>query len=164
MTMASSPWQGADGCRTCTRRRAVCRDLGFAGVNDVVVDVPEESMPRERRRTVHYTVFMLRDGTVTSAMPVRKPAARTLKRDRIRVDPDGVITEYGSSGIQYSTTCPLGERPRFLDIFAVNLNTRRAIRALVLPELAGLREEVRALRSQLDRIETAIAAIAQPSR
>jgi hypothetical protein len=38
-------------------------------------------MPRERRRTVHYTVFMLRDGTVTSAMPVRKPAARILKRE-----------------------------------------------------------------------------------
>ena len=26
-------------------------------------------MPKERRRTVHYTAFMLRDGTVTSAMP-----------------------------------------------------------------------------------------------
>jgi hypothetical protein len=110
-------------------------------------------MPRERRRPIHYTVIMLRDGTVISAIPVRKPAARILKRDGDRIDPDGVIREYATAGIEYGTTCPLDERPRFLDIFATNLNTRRAIRALVLPELAGLREEVRGLRAQLDRIE-----------
>lgn len=107
---------------------------------------------RARRRPMHYTVFMLHDGTVLAAFPIRKPSQRVLKQDGRRIDSDGVVVEHAGAGKELSdhrneTRC------RFQDIIAASLNSRRAIRALVLPVLAQLRTEVQVLREQLDRIE-----------
>jgi len=81
---------------------------------------------------------------------------KALWRDKLRVDPDGVTIEHAGSGSQLRDVHN-ETRTRFQDLIAANLNTRRAIRAMVLPALADLQSEVRALRAQLDRIEAAVA-------
>jgi len=113
-------------------------------------------MARARRRPMHYLATMLHDGTVLAAYPIRRPSRQTFKQDKLRVDPDGVTIEYAESGSQLRDVHN-DTRTRFQDLIAANLNTRRAIRAMVLPALANLQSEVRALRAQLDRIEAAIA-------
>lgn len=109
-------------------------------------------MRRQRRRQLHYTASSLYDGTVIAAFPVRKPAARIIKRDRIAIDEDGVCVEWLGAGKEL---CDIHNdtRMRFQDIIATRLNTRRTIREMVAPPLAEIRAEVAAIRSQLDRIE-----------
>ena len=113
-------------------------------------------MARARRRSLHYLAFTLYDGTVLGAFPIRKPSRQEFKRDKLRVDPDGVTIEHAGSGSELRDVRN-EERTRFQDLIAANLNTRRAIRAMVLPELADIQLEVRAMRAQLDRIEATIA-------
>ena len=83
--------------------------------------------------------------------PIRNPADRILKRDGRRVDADNVCVEFGRNGKELSDVNYEG-RTRFQDIIAVALNTRRAIRELLLPELQQLKDEVAALRSALGRV------------
>jgi hypothetical protein len=109
-------------------------------------------MTRQRRRPMYFTVHRLHDGTTLSAYPIRRPSKQELKRDRVRIDPDGVAREFATAGKNLSD---VGNetRMRFQDIVATRLNTRQAIRELVPPLLAETMEEVRGLRVQLDRIE-----------
>lgn len=108
-------------------------------------------MRRPRRRNTYYTVFSLRDGTVTSALPMRKPAKRIMKRDHLRADPDNVIKEYASSG-QELLAVELEQRVRFLDIIATSLNCRRALRQIVLPRLAAIEETLVAIRADISSL------------
>lgn len=113
-------------------------------------------MRRQRRRPIHYNAISLFDGTVLAAYPVRKPAPKVLKRDNIKIDDEGVCQELMEAGRELIRS-PEEARYRFMDILANKLNTRRALREIVLPELASLRQEVAAMRSQLDRIERLVA-------
>jgi len=101
---------------------------------------------------MYYTVIMLHDGTVLAARPIRKPSQRPSNPLRRKIDPDGVAVEWAESGRDLADIHNDG-RTRFQDIIAVNLNTRRAVRDLVLPRMAGLQAEVLGLREQLGRLE-----------
>ena len=109
-------------------------------------------MRRPRRRPMHYSANSLFDGTVLWAYPVRKPTPKMIKRDNLKIDEEGVCSEWLGAGKELSDVNN-DTRTRFQDIIATSLNTRRALREVVLPELAALRDEVAAVRSQLDRIE-----------
>jgi len=115
-------------------------------------------MRKPGRRPIYYRAFALHDGTVTAAVPIRKPP----KRERCHVDPEGVAIEYADSGRQFSDVND-ENRTRFQDIISVNLNTRRAIRELVLPRVAELHAEIHALREQLERVEKSLMGSAAPA-
>lgn len=101
-----------------------------------------------RRRPVYYTATSMNDGTVLAAYPVRKPAARIMKRDGDKLDDDGVCKEFlGSHVGSFDFNDP--GRFRFFDIMANRLNTRRAIREIVEPSLTAIQGEVFALRNEL---------------
>ena len=87
-------------------------------------------MRRERLRPMHFSVHRLHDGTVLAAYPIRKPSKQELKRDHVRIDPDGVAREFADGGRNLSDVHN-ETRTRFQDIIAANMNTRRAIRELV---------------------------------
>lgn len=118
-------------------------------------------MPKQRRRPLHYLASSLFDGTVLAAWPIRKPIRKVIKRDSLSIDADGVCQEYLRGGGALGNA-NVENRFRFQDIMAANLNTRRALRQIVLPALASLHEEVAALRSQLDRIEGLIEKRSTP--
>lgn len=118
-------------------------------------------MRRPRRKPMHYSASSLFDGTVLAAYPVRKPAPKVIKRDNLRIDDEGVCVEWLRSGKELSDVNN-DTRTRFQDIIATSLNTRRALREIVLPELAALREEVAAVRSHLERIEQLLTARREP--
>ena len=103
-----------------------------------------------RRRTMHYTASSLHDGTVLAAYPMRKPAPRIIKRDGLRIDADGVTIEYGGAGEELTHH---EGRFRFQDIIANSLNSRRAIRDLVLPPMAELHREITALRAEVAELK-----------
>ncbi len=109
--------------------------------------------PRKKRRPMNYHVVSLYDGTITGAMPMRKPPPRIMKRDGLRVDDDGVTIESMGAGKELSSS-KNETRFRFQNIIATNLNTRRAIRELVLPVLAEMREEIAALRAEVAELKT----------
>ncbi len=111
-------------------------------------------MRRKQRKPVYYTVTGLNDGTVMAAYPVRKPAARIMKRDGQKLDADNVCREFLGNYVGAFKFDDDG-RFRFFDIMANRLNTRRAIRELILPEMQAVREEIAALRSDIrDRVAT----------
>ena len=112
-----------------------------------------------RRRPIHYSVSCLHDGTVLAAYPIRKPSARILKRDGRRIDDDKVCVEFPGSGMELSDVRN-ETRTRFQDILANALNTRRAIRALLSPELNSLADEIAQVRSQLAQIVERVATSA----
>lgn len=109
-------------------------------------------MPRPRRRPTYYTAITLHDGTVTAAFPIRRPSKQELKQDGRRIDADGVAKGHALGGRELGDARN-EERFRFQDILATRLNTRRALRELVAPEIEELAQEVRGLRAQLDRVE-----------
>jgi hypothetical protein len=114
-------------------------------------------MPRKpRRRPVHYITFAFRDGAVVGCLPTRKPSAKRLKEDGIRVDPDLVCREYlyGASNLQ---TWELEQRVRTGDLLTNRMNMRRTVRELVLPGLAEIREALLAIHGRLERIEQMVA-------
>ena len=109
-------------------------------------------MRRQKRRPMHYYVSSLYDGTVIGSFPERKPAPKVIKRDGLRIDEDGVCRERMGAGTELSDVRN-ETRTRFQDIIAVRLNTRRAIREMILPSLTKLQTDMDAMRSQLDHIQ-----------
>jgi len=105
-------------------------------------------MRRTRRRALHYSAHTLYDETVLAAYPVRKPSPQRIKRDHLRIDADGVAIDFSGAGRELSDVHN-DTRMRFQNIIATNLNTRRALRALVLPPLQELQAEVAALRAEV---------------
>jgi hypothetical protein len=101
---------------------------------------------------MHYTVSSLHDGTVLSAYPIRKPVPKTMKRERLRIDEDGVCHEYARAGKELRDVCN-ESRMRFQNIIATRLNTRRAIREMVVPHLVKLQADVEEMCRRLERIE-----------
>jgi len=113
-------------------------------------------MRRTQGRNTYYTVCCLRDGTVTAAYPTRKPAKRIMKRDHISLDADNVCKEYVSSGREL-LDLEDERRLRFFDIIATSLNSRRALRQIVLPRQA-------AIEAQLTTIHTELALMKKSSQ
>jgi len=114
-------------------------------------------MRRQKPRPMHYTTHSLHDGTILAAYPVRKPPPKTIKRDKIRIDEDGVCHEYAGAGRELSDVYN-ETRMRFQNIIATRLNTRRAIREMVLPCLAKLQCDVEDIRAQLARIQELLSS------
>jgi hypothetical protein len=101
---------------------------------------------------MHYTASGLYDGTILAAYPVRKPLPKTIKRDKIRIDDDGICCEYSRAGKELSDVHN-ESRMRFQNIIATLLNTRRAIREMILPCLDELQLNVNEIREQLGHIQ-----------
>jgi hypothetical protein len=113
-------------------------------------------MRRQRRRLMHYTGSTLHDGTVLAMYPIRKPTPHIIKRDNLSIDDDGVCREFAGAGRQLSDVHN-ETRMRFQDIIATRLNTRRAIRELVLPALLKLQTDMDEVRNQLADIQRLLA-------
>lgn len=110
-------------------------------------------MRRPRRRPMHYTAQTLYDGTIIAAYPIRKPVPKIIKRDNLKIDEDGITNDLMDAG-KHISDWQNETRFRFQNILANRLNTRRAIRELVLPELSEVRDQVASMKEQLDRIES----------
>ena len=108
-------------------------------------------MAKPRKRPTYYEATCLRDGTILSAAPARKPAARILKRDKRSIDLDNIIELWRTSGSEYR----YGDerRLRFFDIITNSLNTRRNLRDLVLPALCSIEVRLSRIEASLQRIE-----------
>ena len=113
-------------------------------------------MRRQRRKPVYYAVTGLNDGTVMAAYPVRKPAARIMKRDGQKLDADNVCREFMGNYVGAFKLDDPG-RLRFFDIFANRLNARRAMRELILPEIQAVREEIAALRDEIRHLAATLS-------
>ena len=107
-------------------------------------------MRRKKRRPKHYCRISLCDGTILAAYPVRKPTPKVQKRDKTLIDSDG-ISDRGryDSGMSYSTS---ENRFRFQNIMASRLNTRRAIREIVMPEINEVQKELQEISKQLEQL------------
>ena len=109
-------------------------------------------MRRQKRRPIYYLAICLPDGTVNAAYPVRKPIPKTIKREKLRIDKDGVCKEMVDTGKELSDVHN-ESRMRFQDIIATRLNTRRAIREMVFPYLIKLQKDMDDVRNKLDHIQ-----------
>jgi hypothetical protein len=107
----------------------------------------ERFMRRHRRRSVYFRTFCLQDGVVITAYPDRKPLAKSLKQDRQAIDKDNVCHEDFLSTKEFMEIG--ANRGRFQDVLSNALNTRRNLRELILPELAEIKAELVALRTEL---------------
>lgn len=110
---------------------------------------------RRQRRFLYYSTFCLRDGTIITALPVRKPLPKTIKREKLKIDKDGVCREWAFSEREFSHL-PLEKRVHLQDVISNRLNTRRAIREMLLPQFAKLQEDLNEIRRQLDQIQQTI--------
>ena len=109
-------------------------------------------MRRQERRTMHYSAICLHDGTVIAAHAVHKPIPKIIKRDKLRIDEDGVCHEWAVVGKELSDVTN-ETMFRFQDIIATRLNTRRAIREMVYPYLNKLQKDMDDVRNKLDNIQ-----------
>jgi hypothetical protein len=80
-----------------------------------------------------------------------------------RIDDDLVCQElhYGSHDFKQ---WEVEQRVRFSDILANRLNMRRAIRELVLPELATMQQSLAELSARFDRVEAALTTLQRATR
>lgn len=109
-------------------------------------------MRRQKRRPMHYSVHSLHDGTIIAAFPVRKPIPKVIKQDKLKIDEDGVCREWADAGKELSNVRN-ESRTRFQNIIATRLNTRRAIREILSPQLYSLQKDVDSIRNQLGEIK-----------
>jgi hypothetical protein len=112
-------------------------------------------MARPRYRPTCYEAICLRDGTVLSAIPIRKPADRLLKQCKETIDVDNIIELWRTSGTEYRSADD--SRFRFFDLMANSLNTRRNLRGLVLPRLQAIEQRLVDIETCLRRIEARLA-------
>ena len=103
-----------------------------------------------RRRTIHYIAAALHDGAIFATYPERKPSPKSIRQRGYRIDADGVLNQKSQAGQELK----YGDERKFRgqDILANRLNTRRAIRELVLPVLEELRREIATLRAEIGQL------------
>lgn len=107
---------------------------------------------KTRRRIVHSTTFGFRDGSVVACGPEPKPSAKRIKEEGTYIDDDGVFRE-SYYGPNYWKTWDLKQREKAVTVLANRLNTRRAIRELVLPELASIQATLTDIQVRLNQLE-----------
>ena len=115
-------------------------------------------MRRPRLRKLHYSARTLHDGTILAAFPMRKPSPHVIRRDHLRIDDDGVAKVFSGAGQELSDI-ENETRMRFQDIIANRLNTRRAIRDLLLPPIIGLQTEVAELRGEIAELKALLLEV-----
>ncbi|MHB9070954.1 MAG: hypothetical protein ACYC54_11380 [Sedimentisphaerales bacterium] len=108
-------------------------------------------MRRQKRRPIYYSASSLYDGTILGIFPTRKPLPKVLKRDKLKIDDDGVCETF-DSGMNLADI-ENEKRFRFQNILAIRLNTRRAIRELASPHLLKLEKDMNDIRNQLNQIQ-----------
>ena len=107
---------------------------------------------KRQRKEQHYLTIGYRDGAVTACLPKRKPSAKSLEFMGDVVDDDFVYREYHQSADEIFEL-PAEVSVRLVDVLANRINTRRAVRELVLPELKAIRESLETIHQRLDRLE-----------
>ena len=110
------------------------------------------SKRKPRRRMVHSVTFGFHDGAVIACGPSTKPSNRRIKEEGIYVCPDGVFSEHYYSPT-YWHTFKLEERREITATLANRLNTRRAIRELVMPQLEAIQQALDSISKRLEQIE-----------
>ncbi len=110
---------------------------------------------RARRRKIHYTTSGFGDGSVISAGPQRKPSAKKIKERGYHIDEDGVFNESFYSPSEW-VSWELHQRVKAVTVLANRINTRRALRELVLPEIAALASTLERIEKRLDAIERSV--------
>ncbi|MEL7499016.1 MAG: hypothetical protein AAFN77_15520 [Planctomycetota bacterium] len=112
-------------------------------------------MPRKkkpRRRKVYSIAHGFHDGAVFACGPERKPSEKRIKEEGIYVCPDGVFKEDLRSPTEWQSW-DVEQRVKTVTILANRLNTRRAIRELVLPELEEIQNSLVEINERLKRLE-----------
>jgi hypothetical protein len=107
---------------------------------------------KPRRRDVYSVAFVFPDGSAFGCAPQRKPSDKRLKEDNAYIDEDLVFREYKYRPDDW-VTWPDDHRRELSQIMAILLNTRRAIRELVLPELEGIKATLADIQKRLEHIE-----------
>ncbi len=113
-------------------------------------------MRRQKKRPMHYKSFCLHDGTLILASPIRKPHSKTIKQENLKIDEDGVWHQWPMLSKEFSGLS-IENRRRFQDIIATRLNTRRAIREMMFPQLLKLQKDIDDVRNKLDLIQRSLA-------
>jgi hypothetical protein len=108
---------------------------------------------KPRRRDVYSIAFVFPDGSAFSCGPERKPSDRKIKEDGLYIDEDLVFKEHKYGADEWGSW-PEDRRRELGQIMAIRLNTRRAIRELVLPKLEAIENSLSRIESRLDRIDT----------
>jgi len=104
-------------------------------------------------RPIHYVSFSLPGGACFFASPDRKPYAKKGKNSFLHQDdPDLVGTEFETKLADYHAF-PEATVQRGGPVLANRINTRRAIRELVLPELKLIQDSLQLIAARLDSIE-----------
>jgi hypothetical protein len=134
--------------------------LSINSLDFISLPTAEPAMPRKRqRKPVHYTAIAYQDGAVIAAFPMVKPTAKHLKERKQVVDADGVCIEskYAWQGFG---TFPDAERRHLATLHANRLNTRRALREIVLQELTSIQAAVARLSEQIEQLDRRLAQLA----
>jgi hypothetical protein len=105
---------------------------------------------------VYSWTYGFHDGAVVGVFPDRKPTEKKLKDDGLKIDEDGVFRESFYDPTYWHKWEP-EKRTKLGEVLANRMNTRRALRELVLPELNAMQESIDSLREQLDRVEKLLA-------
>jgi len=108
-------------------------------------------MRKARRRPVWYCASSMPDGAVIGAHPVRKPRKEHLRLMGQRIDADGAADMVGSYVGAIGDMNDI-QKARFSIALATRLNTRRAVRELILPELAAINEKLDRLERRLSEL------------
>ena len=114
-------------------------------------------MRRQKRRLVYYRELSLYDGTILAVWPSRKPLPKTMKFENIKIDEDGVCDKGRYDAGKDISDSYNKNRFRFMDILANRLNTRRAMREIIIPHLSKLENEVESLHQKLDQMQQLLA-------
>lgn len=107
---------------------------------------------KPKRRMVCSFTYGFHDGSVIACGPETKPSERKIKEEGIYICPDGVMREHYYS----PSTWPVGtsdkERRNISLTLANRINTRRAIRELVLPELEAIQKSLEILHQKVNEL------------
>lgn len=101
---------------------------------------------------MYYTAICLNDGTILAAYPVRKPVPKIIKRDKLKIDEEGVCHEQTGAGKELSDAHN-ESRFRFQDIISTRLNMKRLIREMIFPYLIKLQKDITEVHNKLDQIQ-----------
>ncbi|MBL8814237.1 MAG: hypothetical protein JNM43_28975 [Planctomycetaceae bacterium] len=114
---------------------------------------------KPRHRPVHYTMVAFPGGAVATCTPRRKPSPKQIKANGLQIDVDYVCNEYLLAPDEFDEMSQRA-RGKISDILANRMNTRRAIRDLVLPVLSEIQSSIQQINNRLNEIERSLKSSA----